>query len=426
VISGQILNEEGDPLPWISVLALSNTYSGGKFEIKTVEESSTDDAGRYRLFNLPPGTYFVLAVNHLEDRGDQSSNSGPVGARQAKLSYVPTFYPGVTSFVGASALMVTAGSEQPNINLVLSPVPIFSVQGKVTNSINSHANDDTIVKLYPQERGPTGSFPDFQSFVDEKSGQFRIDNVPPGSYVIEASWSDAGRTHSGRRSFELTSSDLKDLDVNIGHGANLSGRVSWEPPSAPENQELFVVLDAIEEAPLVSKSSKTKQNGSFEFADVTDGDYEIRVYDLPVDSFVKSMHYASAEVLGRSLKIRSGVQGSLQITLSLNGAKIEGTAVDSNSLPVPGARVTLLSDDAEFLKTLVKETTADQQGKFVIRGIRPGDYHLYGWDETERDVWGDGTLVKSLKEKGQQISLGEGEQKQIAVKMVTVDKNPTP
>jgi protocatechuate 3,4-dioxygenase beta subunit len=37
--------------------------------------------------------------------------------------------------------------------------------------------------------------------------------------------------------------------------------------------------------------------------------------------------------------------------------------------------------------TLFKEQTTDQYGHFELRGIAPGDYKLFSWEEAESGAW---------------------------------------
>ncbi len=61
VIAGRVINEEGEPLPWVQVSALREVYSSGKKDLSTETTVPTNDLGEYRLFGLRPGRYFIRA-----------------------------------------------------------------------------------------------------------------------------------------------------------------------------------------------------------------------------------------------------------------------------------------------------------------------------------------------------------------------------
>jgi hypothetical protein len=424
VISGEVVNEAREPLPWVSVLALRETYSDGKLALQAIEEVTTNDLGQYRLFNLSPGGYYVVAVNHLTDLAKPSVEISSSSEKVPNQGYVPTFFPGTVDFATADNLTLDAGAEQPNVDFVLTPVPVFSIRGTVSNTLTNHAAGAEIVQLYPRGHWPMGSFPDYQSIVNEKTGEFRITNVPAGSYSLVASWSDAGGLHYARQLIDVSSSDLKNLDVNIVSGIDVPGHITWDSVSRPEMTEMYTVLSSTDGIP-VSKSGVIKEDNSFVVRDLPEGDYKISLYGLPLDAYLKSAQYGHQDVLESGLTLRR-TSSSLQITLSSMGGRVEGTVLDSDFLPAAGVRVTLLPHRVQRNADLTKEATTDQNGAFVLRGIAPGDYRLYSWVGTELELWEDAGLVKSYEKQGEEITLNEGERKKVSLRLINVDHARTP
>jgi hypothetical protein len=79
IISGRVLDEDGEPLPWAQVSALREVYFRGKRKLSLEALVPTNDLGEYRLFGLKPGRYFVGAwedpdfLRTFEDRGQKIS-----------------------------------------------------------------------------------------------------------------------------------------------------------------------------------------------------------------------------------------------------------------------------------------------------------------------------------------------------------------
>jgi len=63
--------------------------------------------------------------------------------------------------------------------------------------------------------------------------------------------------------------------------------------------------------------------------------------------------------------------------------------------------------------------TTDQYGHFDLRGIAPGDYKLFSWDQVEQNAWEDPDFLKSFEEKGEKISVQEGDSK--SIDLVTIN-----
>jgi Carboxypeptidase regulatory-like domain len=76
VIAGRVMNEDGEPLPWVQVSALREVYSRGKKSLSSQTTVPTNDLGEYRLFDLRPGRYFV--------RADYKPNQHVIRARRKR------------------------------------------------------------------------------------------------------------------------------------------------------------------------------------------------------------------------------------------------------------------------------------------------------------------------------------------------------
>src|ERR1051326_6415050 len=82
-ISGRIFDEFGEPVIGAEVRAMKSFYQRGGRILVPMQSAVTDDRGEYRLFWLPPGSYFVSATGPMQDgftagilndaRGDFSS-----------------------------------------------------------------------------------------------------------------------------------------------------------------------------------------------------------------------------------------------------------------------------------------------------------------------------------------------------------------
>src|ERR1035437_4061748 len=61
VITGRVLDEEGDPVPGANVQVSRQIYAQGRKQMSRTGAASSNDLGEYRVFGLAPGRYFVSA-----------------------------------------------------------------------------------------------------------------------------------------------------------------------------------------------------------------------------------------------------------------------------------------------------------------------------------------------------------------------------
>ena len=62
VVTGHVLDEQGEPLARAMVTVLRQQYVRGQKQLTPAGTDQSDDRGQYRVFGLPPGDYFVSAT----------------------------------------------------------------------------------------------------------------------------------------------------------------------------------------------------------------------------------------------------------------------------------------------------------------------------------------------------------------------------
>lgn len=106
VITGRVVDEHGDPVPDVYVRASMNT---------SVFETTTNDLGEYRLYDLPPGAYIVSAAPYLA-ASIQRDAAPPIGL-QTGMIIVPTppspYSPGEGRGMSSLAQALRTGSLIP-------------------------------------------------------------------------------------------------------------------------------------------------------------------------------------------------------------------------------------------------------------------------------------------------------------------------
>jgi Carboxypeptidase regulatory-like domain len=414
VISGRIQNENGEPLPWVRVSALRATVRQGKRSLSSEVTVVTNDLGEYRLFGLRPGRYFLSAIYRPGQRLEPVEDD--VDSEDAgKSGYVPTYYPGTSDPAKATALTIKTGDEISSMDLLLEPTTVYSVRGHV-NILGARRNPNgVILALEARSTGLGWNVPPLRTVVDKPEGTFEIQNVLPGAYTLSAFLIDDGRRYQARQSVEVTNIDTEGIQLTPLPGMEVRGQVVWDPkPSFDKDGALTVSIRPTDSAFQIGAVARVAANVTFSLRDVFEGPYRLTTVGQSQDCYLKSVRYAGLEISEDEFNVVRGTQATLEVTISSRGASVQGTVKDADGLPSAGVWVVLVPEGArrsEF--RLFKQTTTDQYGRYIIRGIAPGDYKLFSWEQVEANSWEDPDFLKPFEGKGESLSVQDGDGKSV-------------
>jgi Carboxypeptidase regulatory-like domain len=140
VISGRILDEDGDPVRNAIVVVMRRRSRHGLVTTNGLSSAQTNDLGEYRVFDLQPGQYCVrVTLGDMERMqmsvGDQKNAES--GAKAAN-NYVPTYYPNVVDVSRASVIELKSGDELSSIDIMLTRNRTYKIRGHITDLVGDN------------------------------------------------------------------------------------------------------------------------------------------------------------------------------------------------------------------------------------------------------------------------------------------------
>jgi hypothetical protein len=102
----------------------------------------------------------------------------------------------------------------------------------------------------------------------------------------------------------------------------------------------------------------------------------------------------------------------MDLVITANGGVCEGVAVDRKGEPVANA-VVVAVPEARMRSRVdrYRKTVTDQTGRFTLRGIRPGDYTVFAWENVDGEAYYNPDFLKAYEGQGSAMHLSEGERK---------------
>lgn len=312
------------------------------------------------------------------------------------------------------------------------------MSGKVFNFVPVTSATSGDVWLNPRGSGLAAAVQSLGSSFHLKDGSFTIRDVPPGAYDLVAAWSDGnpGEWNTARRVLDVGNSDIDGVTITITRGVDVRGHLTGDGSPPRELQNLAVILRPTEQVEVAVPPQGVKSDGSFQFKNVPEGTYRPVVLGLAERNlYLKSARYGSAPVADSGFTLQPGSDLSLELVMSSRTAQISGQVLTGESLPAVGAEVVLIPDlPRRNERERYASATADQYGKFSMRGLAPGDYKAFSWDSTKEsgeasaEDWFDPTWLKPYEARGVTVHLEEGDHKSVELTLIEParDAAPTP
>jgi hypothetical protein len=418
VITGRVLDEDGDPVRGAAVTAVAHTTVRGKIRLEPSESENTNDLGTYRIFDLAPGHYSILA---------NPPRMPPWREPVEQDVYLPTYYPGTTDSARASTLEVKSGDEITGVDFVFALKPAarsYKIHGHIVNSLAESPDVNMIVLLAPGgHRDAELAAETKEATVDRKTGDFELKDIVPGEYVVAAISLRSGGNYTVTQRVDVIASDVDGVLLVLTRGIDIPVRVILEGKAAASASVTVGLNPSAEDATADFadvRRAVARPDGSFVLKEVSDGSYSLDLYSNCQECYVKSASANGVDLLERGVQVSSGEAPSpVVIVYSSNSGTFTGAVTNKDDLPAPGALVVLVPDSSSHQKpNSYKSSTTDQYGHFEIRGVPPGHYKAFAWEKADEESYGDPEFLRRFESMAESFDMAANEQKSLQLKMI--------
>ena len=494
VITGTLLDEHGEAIPNTPVRAMRYVLASGQRTLQQNGNAQTDDRGIYRIFGLQPGEYLVSATPRNVAAGpavaeaaraavmaaiEQAGATGTANPQQlqalqeratamrAELTqagaatatddqstgYAPVYFPGTTSPASAVAVSVSAGDEKAGIDFQYQVVPVARVEGIVTASVGQLPPNVSITLVNTGFNvpglNPGGARVDAQ-------GAFRINNVPPGQYLLVARATlNSGReggpggrggpagipggrgdmTVQGRgraggppvdqvrlwgtADITVDGRNVSNVVVMLQPGVQVTGRIAFEGSSLQPPADLTRLRVMLQPAVTPGSSpelnntanGRVEADGRFTLPSVVPGRYRLTASGAGAGWFVESSSIDGQDAVDFPIEIKGAVGGAV-VTFTDRIAELSGMVTNDQSQPVFDYTIVVYPADARYRipqSRRIQTTRPATDGRFTFRNLPAGEYCLAPVLDPEPGSWFDPAFLQQLDASALRLSVAEGE-----------------
>jgi hypothetical protein len=395
-ISGQILDEMGEPVRSAQVLLLQYGLRLGQRQKFQKRQQNTDDQGHYHFGHLVPGAYFVGVVAEpwyaqhdgrqrrlqVDSDSAQTSDSGAATNANDPLDvvYPIVFFPNATDIDVASPITLHPGDAEI-ADLRLQPVPAahLTFRSSTTDGpeqvsvqhISQHIADgiEQTVPVRTTTWAPWAG-----------SNIVEVNGLPPGRLNVTWTWSKGNQSTDHARTLQL-GNDLEINPSDTASSASVSGVATMDDGSALAPQARLGLRNASAGTAI---SVLLKPGGEFNFdgQNIDQGTYEVGM-PQPSGALVRSISATGAKVSGHTIEIGSARDVRLTVVVSKDGGTVTGLALKKGK-PADGVMILLVPQGPEPDASLFRFDQSDSDGSFSLARVLPGKYTVVaienGWD----------------------------------------------
>jgi hypothetical protein len=160
----------------------------------------------------------------------------------------------------------------------------------------------------------------------------------------------------------------------------------------------------------------TPADGQFVISGIAPGKYSLEITNLPADAYMKAARFGAAE-LTDFIEITKQTASTLQIQLAQDGGRVAVSVYDSQGGPAYGAEVVLVPDASRRQRgDQYRVASADENGHITIRGVPPGDYTAFAWEDPEPNAYRNSEYLHSFEGMGSPIHIDSGASSEIAIR----------
>jgi len=210
---------------------------------------------------------------------------------------------------------------------------------------------------------------------------------------------------STQQELRVGSEDIVNLQINLQPNPGISGRMIMEHgDAAPQNRTVLFFT----ESGGASFGTGLLPDGTFALTNLSTAPLYIELTGFSENFFIRSARSGGRDVLREGINLANGPVDALEVIVASKGGTVEGIVNDSRKNPAFGAHIVLMPiTDRRERSYLVKTVRADQYGRFAIRGITPGDYKLFSWDDLEPNIFFDPSFMEPYEAQGKVVHVEE-------------------
>jgi 5-hydroxyisourate hydrolase-like protein (transthyretin family) len=411
VVSGHVLDEQGDPIAGAQISVLRYSYGLGRKRLNQVGFAQANDLGEFEALNLRPGRYY-FQVTAVPPRNIPPHTRWT----HPEEAYPATFYPNARESAQAAATDVAPGAHVSDIDFRLRKMPAYHIRGKVNDE---NARPGTEGRVGVETSGPAleGNITGVELQAD---GSFDLRGLVNGSYTVSYFRFASEKGFNASQTVRVSDADVNGVGLAQKPPVMVFGAITMEG-AQPDKLNLQASLAAMQGGGQ-HQNAGIGGDGSFMIAAVPEQVCRLEISNVPSGKYVKSIRFSDREIMNGEIDLTEHTGALLKIVLGEDGGELEGTVQTASGQPAAAMQVTLApAEEYDARADLLKRTVTDASGNFQIKDIAPGDYRVFAWESDPEGSTQSAEFRKPFESRSVAVTVGPRDKASVQVNVITDD-----
>jgi hypothetical protein len=275
--------------------------------------------------------------------------------------------------------------------------------------------EDPSFSRYHAQSSAAGLFP----------GQFAMDNVSPGSYILVARSGSTGQEITSFQRVEIRAVEVApvggySVTLALSPPLSLLGGLFVESREAVDLRRAIISLISADPDMPSPPTVVPVPGNAFSVNGIIPGSYVVEVSNLPQDLYLKAARFGDDDVLEKTLTLgKRQVQTPLQILLGSDGGRMQVAAYNAKGELQSGAHFVLVPDAARrYRRELFRIATSGEDGQAILRGIAPGNYKLFAWEDLQPYAYLNSMFMEQYESSGVPVKIVPGDNPPTSTRMI--------
>ncbi|HZZ37660.1 MAG TPA: carboxypeptidase-like regulatory domain-containing protein [Acidobacteriaceae bacterium] len=399
-ITGHLILSTADPADHIRITLFRRAFQNGRSRWSIAAATRSRSDGSWRVANLAPGRYMVLASASVQGPNDPENSQVPV------FGFPALYYPGVTD-IGSAGVLILKPGQQAQADMTLVRQRFFPV----TIVVRGMPDTPTSFEIMDAGGRPT----ELPVHFDLRS-QTAHANVPGGSWILIARAFGA-TMRFGNADFQVAGAPVS-VAVAVGpvppipvtfHRDFTASADGSQPPAAGPGVNLFLVSADDFSTFGFGGGLSSDNNQDWEINVSSPGRYWVQAQPFP-PAYISSITTGGTDLATTPLTVIPGSPPSpIEITLRNDGGTIAGKVDSSSSGAAGGAgeqpQVWIYAIPLFPTTGELPEARLQENSQFSFANLPPGSYRVVACDASQEIDFHSPEGLAAWSGKGQVVSV---------------------